>query len=546
MSVFVSDIRRTTRRGRPALLRAGYAAALLVAFGVVFVRWFGIDRLAPRHIFSAGPEMRLNDVAVFARQFALACFVAQFAAVLLITPAFTAGAVAEERQRRTLDDLLITGLSSRAIIFGKLLARWIQIVSVLLAGVPILTLLTLWGGADFPQIILGLFMSELIALVAVSFGLWCSVEMNTVTGAIFAAYCLTLPTLGYGVSMTAMMLGAVLAGQQAFDDRTILMFLIVAGALVLMAVVMSLMAAKRLRLTDLVVVEEIEVIPRRRRRRQPLSKPRPAPFVLPAPPERPAVVPGDDDDPLLWRERNFGSVSGRSGFFPIGAVIGIAAMPLAPLALIMVVAVAVNGTDEPVYRGATRLLMWGPLIALTLGATMSAACSLVRERERQTLDGLLTLPGGRGEILRAKWLGVLGRDRALVITALVPMAAAALLGDFYLLPLFALGIGVVAHLAMCISLGLLASVRGASTTRACVNAAMALLAWCVVPLFLPEPFDMLSPPVLWSRMTDPYFNVLTDGQSVMVACFVAALNGMLAYGVWRLTLDAFNREAIGG
>src|SRR5690242_8570552 len=40
MTVFLLDLRRTARRGRPAALRAVYALALLAALGGLFVRSF--------------------------------------------------------------------------------------------------------------------------------------------------------------------------------------------------------------------------------------------------------------------------------------------------------------------------------------------------------------------------------------------------------------------------------------------------------------------------------------------------------------------------
>ena len=42
---------------------------------------------------------------------------------------------------------------------------------------------------------------------------------------------------------------------------------------------------------------------------------------------------------------------------------------------------------------------------LGLGALLHAANSVTRERERDTLDGLLTLPVERAAVLEAKWLG---------------------------------------------------------------------------------------------------------------------------------------------
>ena len=55
------------------------------------------------------------------------------------------------------------------------------------------------------------------------------------------------------------------------------------------------------------------------------------------------------------------------------------------------------------------------LLGVACGAgALRAAASVAGERQRQTLDSLLTLPCGRGEILRAKWLGALWRGHGWV------------------------------------------------------------------------------------------------------------------------------------
>ncbi len=52
-------------------------------------------------------------------------------AVLTLTPALVAGAIAEEKQRRGFDIVLTTTLSSFEIVLGKLLARMCQSVVML-------------------------------------------------------------------------------------------------------------------------------------------------------------------------------------------------------------------------------------------------------------------------------------------------------------------------------------------------------------------------------------------------------------------------------
>src|SRR5262249_22935959 len=63
---------------------------------------------------------------------------------------------------------------------------------------------------------------------------------------------------------------------------------------------------------------------------------------------------------------------------------------------------------------AFRLLVLPALGFATVGVTVAAADSASRERERRTLDGLLCLPRGRDELLRAWWLGGLWHLRPLL------------------------------------------------------------------------------------------------------------------------------------
>src|SRR3954470_23033174 len=175
MIVFWYELLRTSRRGRPALVRGLYALALLSALGTVFVRWFGPGPLALDQVLAIGPRLPPRDLARFAREFTDAFLVVQLAAVLLLTPAYAAGAVAEERQRGTLDDLLVTDLSAAAIVLGKLGARWLHVAGGLLTGLPVLSLAQLWGGIDLGQLLAGFAVTALTSFTLTALSLFCSV-----------------------------------------------------------------------------------------------------------------------------------------------------------------------------------------------------------------------------------------------------------------------------------------------------------------------------------------------------------------------------------
>src|SRR5437868_1239361 len=95
------DMVRTARRGRFVLVRCGYAVVLAAVLGMVYLSWYS-ER--------GGTELRVTEAADFANQFFFTFMAVQFCAVALLTPAYAGGAIAEEKERRTLEFLLATDL----------------------------------------------------------------------------------------------------------------------------------------------------------------------------------------------------------------------------------------------------------------------------------------------------------------------------------------------------------------------------------------------------------------------------------------------------
>src|SRR6266849_2745756 len=98
--VLFYDLLRATRRGRYVWLRCVYGAVLLIMLFVFYYNWSGSiwDVFALEHVAR-------NEAARFAEEFFHAFISVQFVTVVLLTPALTAGALAEEKERRTLEFL---------------------------------------------------------------------------------------------------------------------------------------------------------------------------------------------------------------------------------------------------------------------------------------------------------------------------------------------------------------------------------------------------------------------------------------------------------
>lgn len=76
----------------------------------------------------------------------------QLALLIFLTPAFSAGSLAGERERQTFDLLLCTGLSARAIVLGKYVAALAFVLLLLWASLPVFSLVFLFGGVTVMNI----------------------------------------------------------------------------------------------------------------------------------------------------------------------------------------------------------------------------------------------------------------------------------------------------------------------------------------------------------------------------------------------------------
>src|SRR5207245_9325864 len=126
------------------------------------------------------PTTSIPAWADFARGYGVVLLSLQAAAVLLLTPAYLAGAFAEEKERRTLDLLFITELRDRELVLGKLFGRLLHLAIILLVALPIFSLTRLWGGVDDNMLLAGFAVSAMTLLSVGSLSMLCSVLFRTV------------------------------------------------------------------------------------------------------------------------------------------------------------------------------------------------------------------------------------------------------------------------------------------------------------------------------------------------------------------------------
>ncbi|MCK4660743.1 MAG: ABC transporter permease subunit [Phycisphaerae bacterium] len=132
-------VQGSARRSRHLWLRFGYLAVLF------FVVLFGA--------FSFSTNLSLDDLAKQSSVTFSRASIAQLMLMCFLAPVFTAGAITQERDSQTFNILLSTPLSNAQIVLGSLLSRLFFVVVLLLAGLPIFFVTTIYGGVTTSQII---------------------------------------------------------------------------------------------------------------------------------------------------------------------------------------------------------------------------------------------------------------------------------------------------------------------------------------------------------------------------------------------------------
>jgi ABC-type transport system involved in multi-copper enzyme maturation permease subunit len=402
------ELVRTSRRGRFHLLRLVFVLLLLLSLWLAFqhfqakiVKWQGRTDVA-----DVAADRR-QELSRFAETFFFAFLGVQFAAVLLVTPAWLGGAVAEEKDRRRLEFLLATSLGNGEIVLGKLAAGLGSLGLLLLAGLPVLAMMQFWGGIDPNLVLAGYAVTGVTMLSLGALTMLCSVHARKPRDAVLMTY-LVLVVFGVvsvlcrflmresvlGWSWLAWVadgnLGIVLyqVRQRWYEDRfldsTLPKLLLRYGVFHAVAALLCVTAA----------------VLRLRRAAWPRSRPARGTWLgrLRLPRPAPALR------PMLWKEL-FVEPGLRLGRFGWVCVVLVVLASLVPVVWHYV------GHH---YHGAyirDAIDIWGRLLVTAgaclalLGVAVHAAGSVSSERERHTLDSLLTTPLPLREILLAKWLG---------------------------------------------------------------------------------------------------------------------------------------------
>ena len=550
--LFKWELVRLARRGQDARARFILAASLLAALTLFTVYWF--PHVPVADLFTGTSQVTtIQESASFANNFALTFVLTQLAVLCLLTPAYAAGGIAEEKEKKTFPFLLVTALTPREIVFGKFLGRLVFLLGVMLAGLPVLALTLLYGGVSVRFLLVSYFITGSTITLLAAIGVASAAYSETFRGALFRSYGLAALHVCAGCGMTPFLspfsVVVFVYNTTSAEWANSIGFGYGGGELLvsLFAVGLAVKAVRNARAAPVrrppprtrprretdddppekvmpldgaerVVARPVE--PARPRRR----RPRLPPEVL----NRPRL---GDRDPFWWKERYVAPAkrdadddSIRGVVIAVGVVL---ALTLGFFALVALVSVLASGGSTASLKVAQRLLVIGGSAGVFCHLLMigsAAAGAVCRERQRLTLESLLTIPVDRGRILWPKWLMSLGRGwwwggpaAGCVVLGLLAATppTLALPGAVYLLAVgpFAAGFG------------LWLSVRCRTVTRAVL--------W-----FLPAAGGAVLVPIAAWWATDPQ----SEWSGLGMLASAAAAVGIGAVGFWRASLSEFENE----
>lgn len=418
--VLAYDIIRNSRRTRFIFVRWVYVVFLLMLLVWVHSIWLIETR------YNTGQSVAsYRDMTKLAERYFIAFSITQFCLVALLTPAYVAGAIAEEKERKTLEFLLATDLENREIVLGKLVSRLGNLALFVLAGLPVLSIMQFFGGID-PGLLLASFAATGLTALGLSglsilnstfrrrardaialtyFGVIGYMALTGVTAFLrssmgfagllnwggidwnwyFSAFHSGNPIFGLFAVTSAIATNGPLDAVIADELRDYAIFQ------VLLFIVTVTWAVLRLRS---IALNQVAVIgPRARKSKKPRQR-------------RLAI----GDNPMRWKELWIeGRVRlGWIGRIGVGLLVGAGFIPVVVMFYTLLTDRGVFGVwrdvGEPmnVWLRSMNVLV---SVLMLLGVAVRAAGSVSGERDRDTLNSLMTTPLTTSEIIGAKWLG---------------------------------------------------------------------------------------------------------------------------------------------
>lgn len=177
--VLTQEMRIRQRGAKPFIVMFIYGLVLIALAGLVLGA-----RLTTWHSASN----YYGDLARHGRAVFLALMEAQLAMIALAVPAYSAGAVTTERERGTIDLLVLTRLGSSEIVTQKLAAAIGQAIMLIVISLPVVAAVFLLGGVSPTEVAVAYLVLIMMAMAFGATGMLCSCQFASTKTSTFVAY----------------------------------------------------------------------------------------------------------------------------------------------------------------------------------------------------------------------------------------------------------------------------------------------------------------------------------------------------------------------
>ncbi|SFR14389.1 ABC transporter permease [Desulfoscipio geothermicus] len=195
------EMRSRTRGWRSPALLSVYLG--LLSAGTVAFLWLNLQQVG--NIY---PQVGLSLYGIMV-----------FGLVLLlafIAPAVSAGAISGERERRTYDLLLVTRASLTGIVLGKWLASIVYLLFLVLAALPVLAVVFLYGGVPPATVMMAVLLCMITGLGYGALGICLSAVLRRSQAATIVSLVLVF-ILIFGTPIVA----GIAAARDNYDERPV-------------------------------------------------------------------------------------------------------------------------------------------------------------------------------------------------------------------------------------------------------------------------------------------------------------------------------------
>lgn len=389
-------------------LRMPRAFVLLLLYQVLLaaVVYFAWPQDNIRLDLTENPESTRQLVNLF--------FLGQYILASLMAPSFAAGAVTGEKERKTYEMLLASPLRPEAIVMGKLVAALTHLAILIFASLPIVMLCLPLGGVSIYEV-----LAAYLALISsvVTFGM-----ISVAAGSFFKRTSASL-VVSYLVMLPMAILGVVF--WQSLEDygetRFHLSVTVIPGIAAAISIVLFYLTSARMLYPPDMGSEGKEVVDLEQEAAEAIGlviQRDQFPDRLFAPPKRESLM-DDKTNPVYDKEM-------RSEVFGQGTL-----MLRLAIQISMVLAIPLMAVFLYIYRSmAPWYITYVCVFNILVGPVFSAG-SVTSERERQTLDLLLTTIITPWQILWGKLLSGLRVSSVLTSFLLWPVFLALLMVPEY-------------------------------------------------------------------------------------------------------------------